>query len=493
MHTLLLLIVLATATNYHDLFDKAKEAILSEHCPFHDLKGLHPLCANTPTTKFKVKLGTGWDPIKAQIRLPLFNFTYEHDQRYTYNYTIYAIPDQVTGRFVSTNATESTVVHNVYSTIDEYLTQMNPSRSNIVSGTLSLPVDVVPDLFHFFGSGQNFIISTTESVRLFNMSLIDANPMINSFTQAAIDSLPVIYNEEIYSLFIEYWGTQVVIGGIAGGTAEQTVMIRNCLGGIDVVSQAALGLLKALHPGKYANVNVDARFQQYSRANISNIWGGNPSIINNWEKRMETIAAYPVLTEVRTVPITNFIKNETIKNNLQKAIDSYYASGSTNLAQYRQAYLNQAQGPKIVTGFSMINGAILSTFQYNLYPGGSVANYKSGGIVHNPGGSKYSLPVNNFEAFGCSHTSTYGVKSWVDMGAVGAFVGTGVGVDSVASGSDAMFGCSGSSYRIKIKGYPVPSHYTFVGAQHACCMDCIPDVRCDGSGCHLTQCVCPPF
>ncbi|HLX53819.1 MAG TPA: MAC/perforin domain-containing protein, partial [Aquella sp.] len=304
----ILLFVITCAIDIRSIFEEAKHALTQDHCPFHDMHGLHALCKEKNSNQFKAKLGTGWDPIKAEIKLPFFKLTYDNKNSYTYNLTEHFVADQVNIKAIAHNPSEYNIRRDLYFTVDEYLSQTDPARSDIASGTLSIPLDIIPDLFRFFDTGRSHIISTIENVLLLDMKFKNVSDLeIHPFTLRAINSLPSTYDADVYSLFIEYWGTQIVIGGIAGGTLEQTVMTKNCFGGIDVGSQASLYLLKQFHPKEYSNVNIDARFQQYSRANIINVWGGNPALVSpaDWTKRMLTLPDYPVLTHVNVVPITN--------------------------------------------------------------------------------------------------------------------------------------------------------------------------------------------
>jgi len=74
------------------VFDAAIRRTIDETCPFHDMKGLSRFCHNHTQSHTKIKtdlpnllvtLGTGWDPISAEIKLPFFHLTY-HKTRLMY-------------------------------------------------------------------------------------------------------------------------------------------------------------------------------------------------------------------------------------------------------------------------------------------------------------------------------------------------------------------------------------------------------------------------
>jgi len=499
MHFIILIGIFVVGLQTKNIFDPIVSNIIKMECPFRDMKGLSKYCTkevSNSSEKIVVKLGTGWDPVKGEIKLPFFELTYTQNKVHIYNGTKYQIPDQVT--FSPGNISLDTITKFIYTNVDQYLSKMNPSRTNISSGTLSLPIDAVSDFFHFFDTGNSNIVSVIENVVAYNMFFPNVNQLkINSFVQSAIDSLPEIYDASIYGMFLDYWGTQIVIGGIAGGMAEQTVMIKSCFGGIDAGSQAALYMLKTFDPAQYSNVNFAAGFQQYSRASIINIFGGDPKYVNpaDWKLRMATMEAFPVLTSVETKPITDFILNQTIKANMQKAIDNYYSEGNQNLNSYRQAYLNSLDQIRTVTyvGVGEPENVVIST--QTMAPG-------VGSAIPIPK-SAYSswTPTSDFEGFGCMRSGASTVRSYVDVAYMNSVMarenpygfGNAKWTGTLFTGSDVAFGCSVSSYDLdlgRLNSIQFPGKPAHMNGY--CCLNCIPDIRCD-THCHLYGCTCPSF
>jgi hypothetical protein len=324
---------------------------------------------------------------------------------------------------------------------------------------------------------------------------LDGEPVLSPYFIRMIESLPAEFDAEIYAMFIDYVGTEVVIAAKVGGSAHQTVMSKSCFGGVDLTSQAALYMEKTFEPEKYSHVSFSAGFEQYSRASIINVYGGDPKLVDQakWVERVGTMVDYPVLTDVVVKPVVSFIRNQTIRSNVQKAIDAHYAKGNANLQAYRQAYLDSMQGPKTVTFVGTREGGIVDSVQsFVMGTGTNVAVPKSGGDIPNPGGSKYNVHKYFFEGFICSKDSDLLIRSSPDGGFLGSFnmKGQGVSATSVSgSGGGVAYGCSGSSYTLMIKGYPVFGHYTSVPVAGYCCMDCIPNL----SGGRLSGCACPPF
>lgn len=497
--TLLIGQIFATSNDVKNTFDAAIQKSIDEHCPFYDMKGLHKLCTKSvPTTKkIPVMLGTGWDPLKAEIKLPFFKFSYEKNKVYVINNeSKWYFPDQID--IITKNISNYNVTTNIFTNVDQYLQQMNPNRSNIASGTLALPLDMIPNFFHFFQTGTSNIASVSEIINVYDLKFSNSskNPEISPFVSEMINSLPKEFDPIIYSMFIDYIGTEIVINAQVGGSAHQTVMSKTCFGGIDLTSQAALYMEKTFHPEQYSHVDFSAGFTQYSKASIIDVYGGDPRFVDpsEWKNRTATIVNYPVLTNVIVKPITDFIIDPIIRKNIQMAIDTYYAAGNSKLTAYKQAYLDSLKGLKTITFVSVANppNVVMKSQSIILPTGGN------SGVEKTPY-DKWT-PTTLFEAFSCFRTSDSTVRSFVD----GDFVNylnerilrwerSSIRITG-SSGADVAFGCSASSYTLNIGHLnslaPPHTDFSIVGY---CCMDCIPDIKCDANGCHFYGCGCPPF
>lgn len=494
---IILLLTQSFETKTKTIFDAAVLNSIKEYCPFNDMHGLNKLCPiDLHNDQYlPIKLGTGWDPIDGSIKLPFFKLTYLQNKFQVIKGIKYRIPDQVAVSIGNINT--YTVTNNTYTTLDQYLSKMDPSRTNVSSGQLSLPIDMIPELFKFFDTGHSNIVTVIETIKAYNMKFDNINKLeISPFTQSAIDSLPAVYDKELYSLFINYWGTQVVVNADAGGIAEQTVMIKSCFGGIDASSQAALYMMHTFNPEQYSNVSFQAGFQQYSRASIIDIYGGDPKYVNlsDWKLRVSTMDMYPVITNVQTRPITDFIINKTIKANLLKAISDKYAEGNTRIAKYKQEYLNSLKGGRLVTyvGVLQASNNILSTQQMTLNGG-------TGAPIPKSAWSKWT-PTSDYEGFYCIRSTDSTIRSGVDYTFMASVMakenpygfGSAKWSAITPNGVDTGFGCSASAYSIDtghMTSIAPFGSYTIVGY---CCMDCIPDIRCD-KYCHLYGCGCPAF
>jgi len=490
------------AINIKSIIDTAVKNTIDEQCPFHDMKGLNRFCDNIRTSlhdnnNLLIKLGTGWDPISAEIKLPFFHLTYTQNKTYISSSKIkYMIPDQIT--ITSKNVPTSTTTKNVYTNIDEYLSKMNPNRSNVSSGTLSLPIDMISNFFHFFDSGNNNIVSVIESVATLDLNFTGTQ-IISPFAQSALDSLPTSYDPTVYKMFLDYWGTQIVIGGTAGGIAEQTIMIKSCFGMLDGANQAALYMLKQFHPEQYSNISFSAGFQQYSKASVIDMFGGDPKFVSSvdWKQRLKTMDDFPVLTNVIVKPIIDFIANQSTRANMLKAINDYYASGNDRLNGYKQTYLSSLNGPKSISFFAARYppNTIISSSQFLLGPGGTAS------VPKTPLTNIWT-PTQYYEGFICTRTGNKSIRSFVD----GEFIGRAMMSEhsrfvngrskltvNSAGGLDVVAGCSASVYTLDIGRKNSWGRWGPTAMYGYCCMDCIPDIRCPNNNCQVVDCRCPSF
>lgn len=473
-------------------------AVAETYCPYHDMNGISHYCnatlRSTNSPKLPVILGVGWDPVTGQIKLPFLKSSYRSPRYYTSNSGMqYQIPDQVD--LTIKNLSQPIMSTNVYTNIDQYLANMYPNRTTINGGTLSMPLNLMPEFIHFFSTGTTNVVSVTEVRHNYQLAFNTNDTVVIPSIQSAIDSLPLEYDPDTYGLFIDYWGTQIVVAGTAGGLGQQTVMAKNCFGGIDLSSQSELYILKQFYAEKYSHVNFAAGFEQYSRASIIDMYGGDPEFFEpgNWTQRVQTMDDEPVLVEVVTRPITDFIVNTTIRTNIQRAIDDYYMTGINATNKYRQDYFNGVHGPKTVEFVAVSDPAssVLVTYQTSM-----VANQMFKEPIANE-----LCQIGICPFFYCTRTDT-GVRAELDMNAMNIYNNDfwnkqpetrgryGVFAET-AMGPVVSYGSSMASYRVV--NPPLMNHQNTVLYVGYCCMDCIPSAVNNGGKMYFQGCSCPAF
>ncbi len=188
--------------------------IVEQYCPFNDMKGVSPFCVDSidsMTQKQKplpVILGVGWDPIAGEIKLPIFDLTYEKSQTYTSNSgTIYLVPDQFI--LVPKNLNNRTsVTTNLPSFIDLY-NQYNPNRDTVTSGPFGLSSDMIGDFIHYFDTGNSNLNTVIEYRNNYDLILNPNITKTSSYFDYVVSMLPAEYDDEIYKMFLYYFGTKL--------------------------------------------------------------------------------------------------------------------------------------------------------------------------------------------------------------------------------------------------------------------------------------------
>lgn len=310
---------------------------LETSCPIRGFRGIDHICLNN-TNKLSnqqhlsVRLGIGWDPITGQVKLPVFHESFNLQKKYVTNSGItYLVPDQTI--LTKKNLSIPTRFTNTYHLPSDFFNQIDTDRTTIKGGIFATDKDLYQMIIDYFGIGEQTMTVVQEIHTTYELTYTNETIQLGTSFSKALNYLPKQYkgNEEIYNLFLYYWGTNVVLSANAGGMAEQITNIKECfyVDSLDVGHQAILTMLKTLYAKDYSHINYMANYLQFSRANILEIYGGNPVIFNtnDWSKRLLSFDDYPVFTQVTVKSILEFISDPIIRDNVRNAINTYYQSG----------------------------------------------------------------------------------------------------------------------------------------------------------------------
>jgi len=333
-----LFIHLVYSINNYDAIKQIAEQEYQMACPLRGFHGLDPKCKNvqvmfgTESKDLPIRLGVGWDPIRG-IRLPVFHVTFNKKNTFTTNNNVtFNIPDNyVVSKQYSMERKSIT-----YHFPNEFFSNLDLNRTTVNGGIFAADEDTYDRIINNFGSGEQTMTIVQELHTSYSLTYEhNTKHILTSAFRKAIAYLPKKYegNEDIYNLFLDYWGTTIVLNGAIGGLAEQITNIKECYYGqnaFNLNDQATLTMLKNLYAKQYADVNYAASYLQYSKANILEIYGGNPIIVDDWEARLKSFDEYPVFVNVTIVSILDFIDNDAIKFNVEMAIFNYYAKSKTS-------------------------------------------------------------------------------------------------------------------------------------------------------------------
>ncbi len=280
-----------------------------------------------------------------------------------------------------------------------------------------------------------------------------------------------------------------MINASSGGLASQSVMVKNCYGSADLSDQCELYMLKTFYSQDYSHVNFAAGFTERSRADIIDLFGGDPSIADPslWSNRVVTIDDNPVLTNVATVNITHFITNDTIRANVERAIASYYTDALNKMNNFVAQFNAQLNSPRSVVFISVyqFDGQIESNSAFTLSPGQSMPVPKSSVlpveeyICSMPSGNSVQSLTDNNDINAINSQLWNQMPQWA--GQYGIFVTT-------PQGAVTNYGCSQSVYYWK----PAPTSNNLFFSGY-CCINCIPTSSCSGNQCYYQGCSCPTY
>ncbi|CAF1606176.1 unnamed protein product, partial [Didymodactylos carnosus] len=184
----------------------------------------------------------------------------------------------------------------------------------------------VIDLYtKFFTENQATSISQNP-VRLYTLTMKFADTpsslVLNKYAKAAITGLTQVYHEEIYTSFMDVWGTHLAVSTEIGGMKEQQTTLKNCIwsspyftGGMSIDE-----IEKNLKEDLLSQSPCNSYYLSRRKLAIDHLVGGNIEIqdIELWTK---TIALDPALLKViKYIPWYDVISDVNIKKNLRKAM-----------------------------------------------------------------------------------------------------------------------------------------------------------------------------
>lgn len=478
MAILLLLLLDFTDCFQTDDITNVTSYIIDNNCAFNGLNGINSFCGKNlqKSTKFPAILGTGWDPVTGQIMLPFLELTYRNNNMYTTPIgSIFMIPDQTSISLYQ----QTDVTTNIYQTADDYFDNVNPTRTNILSGSLGIPINEMANIIPLFDNGNNNIVDVIEYNYIYNMILSEQSDIIPELKEL-LESLPDVYTYE-YDMIIENWGTHVITSGYAGGLANQMVLSKNCFSGADLVGQSELTFLKTSNPTQYQNVDYQANFNLYSTASIFDMYGGDPSIMN-WQDRIQTLYDNPVMINFQVLPLTAFISNATIRNIMQQVVNNYLTNGINQINQYKQNYYNGVNLPKQLMYLSVMHFSA-----YNNYPEEYVitANQLDFNLASGSsqpvqyGNAEYSNAICQRNSIGYISSGIYNTNN----------TPPGFCYVNNQNGNSVRFGCSYNSY--VVTRCNTPPHPSLISQMGFCCMGCEPAIINSNGKMLYTGCNCP--
>lgn len=315
------------------------------------------LINNLPKVPGYQVIGSGFDPVYMQTRLPIF----EHDSHGFERSSVWTNPFYPQHQFSvpSTMSIRTRTESHESNYTDAYMTKnefefkySHRSTSKFALGFGKRTREVFFYL-HRFEQLAEAKITVEKQITWYDLTLspmLYFNPELqakymNPHLKYIIDHmLGTDYSKPevraIYRSIIEYWGTDLVIGGELGGSAKSDIFFKRDLLRshiIDIVkTTSSFSFLGFINSNNY-NFRNDTRIAQWFKENvqIENTWRGGryrprkqqltESTKTPWQEFVETLRTDPEVMKYNIVPISVIIRDPVKKELMNKAIEEYRA------------------------------------------------------------------------------------------------------------------------------------------------------------------------
>ncbi|EAR82452.2 MAC/perforin domain protein (macronuclear) [Tetrahymena thermophila SB210] len=308
-------------------------------------------------------VGVSFDITTGELKLPAIQLTYQNEPT----------QEQIWKDPLSQNQfiiADETQVEQIELQPDIKIFQNEQDLSNLwieaaqngywLGGQYSHSQDLIQIYEKFFKGDQEMSVSQMAK-NVLRMTFKNDNLSLNKYAQRAVNALPQEYSPEVYSDFLESWGTHISVDTYIGGMIEKVNSFKSCVydshsfnGGIsrEQVEQALNNELNG-KPG-------DNYFVLRRKIDVDHKFGGNPENESNWEN---TISQNPALLKInKFVSWDSLVTDTQVKQNLQQAIMNRIESMKQRYINYQQSIQEkrriESNGPQIafaVQGYGNTN------------------------------------------------------------------------------------------------------------------------------------------
>lgn len=151
---------------------------------------------------------------------------------------------------------------------------------------------------------------------MYTLTLNASAVQLNRFARHALSKLTATFDADLYEDFVDAWGTHIITKSFIGGMIEEQAKAVRCFpGGEDSM------LIRCLPFGDRSSINSTCLYYgDRNRVVSKRRLGGNADVDGNHEWK-RTLAIAPALLQIlEMVPWYDFVKNESVKQNLQTFI-----------------------------------------------------------------------------------------------------------------------------------------------------------------------------
>lgn len=295
-------------------------------CPFVGFFGVSCPCKYRKPVSFANALrhrtlprgvGVTIDITTGQLKLPAINYVNSPNSWVdVLSGIVYSIPYDVS---LSIEGFPHTPSIRVFNTVEELAKVWEDGYKDgkWLGGEFGERKSIIDLYTKFFSKYQKTSISQNPHT-LYNLTLHNGwENKLNQFVIKSLRSLPKKYNSNIYSRFMDTWGTHVATKTLIGGMTEQQVTMKSC---ISKRSSSAKGLTD-VELKKYLNMDLrqvpvhSPFYSERRKMSISHRIGGNPEIKNETQW-FRSLSENPVLIKIHeSIDWSNVVRNGNITSN----------------------------------------------------------------------------------------------------------------------------------------------------------------------------------
>ena len=315
------------------------------------------------------RVGVGFDVVLGQtIPQQIIQFTYSGATKTlpSQGSQIFAVPDQA--NIIASGLSSKTNSNIARSQQDvAYFEAQSSGFSAVVPGYFGLSSRAKSSRSTFYGAQSLFSLYEEISYQ-YQVNLIDPALLMNSTTssfQRAVAALPVTYDEDAYSAFVQQFGTHVITSGYYGGKAAMSVAVDSSyyVSQSDQEIQNSVKILFLQFKKGKSQTTTTFQFNSQTFAEFQ-LFGGDYE-----DLKLDSDAAYDTWiasTECNPAQIVRngekiqkfFPPNSPQQQNMDKYIQTYLASNvlpATPIPQkntfQQTAWQNSKTGTQCKTGF----------------------------------------------------------------------------------------------------------------------------------------------
>ena len=316
---------------------------------------------NTPLPR---GVGLTIDVTTGELKLPALDYKYDHPTSAWTDPQTKITFDVPEGMYLSTGdiTGENVAKIRVFKSEKELVSvwETGYKQGNWLGGEFGQSKSIL-DLYNKFFSKQQSTSINQHPRAIYKLSVGDGwEKRLNVYVRAALSALPEQYDSNVYSRFMDTWGTHVATNTLVGGMFEQQVAMKDCVWNSPYLTGGLTDeeLQRYLHLDLSKDPTQDSFYISRRQMHIDHRIGGNPEVVDDaaW---LKGLALNPALLKIYSqvdwptvVGKASIALSATVVDNLRRAISERMAAREAEREKDKQETarrrIEELQGPRSV-------------------------------------------------------------------------------------------------------------------------------------------------